>query len=244
MTTRSSITSAREPTGWAEVMSLNPTHPEAYARIAELVDLNNFADYMIGQLYVHAAGDWPVRNWTAYRDRTDGKFRFLVVDNDLTLRVRNELWFDYATFNDIGTPGRLFNSLRSNSEFQLLFADRVQQHFFAVGALTPEQAQSRFERIIEQMEDALFAESARWGDSMSRCTNRNVPCTVDHWASERDRLQSRWFPNQTRRLLEQFRSVGLFPPLDAPQFRSRWRYGQFGISRFDFSQYRGHLLHA
>ena len=66
----------------------------------------------------------------------------------------------------------------------------------------------------------MFAESARWGDSMVMPWD-DLTWGAEDWTQERDRLLAEWFPIQTHRVLEQFRSAGLYPPIDVPNFEKR-----------------------
>ncbi|MCU0685712.1 MAG: hypothetical protein MUF34_26290, partial [Polyangiaceae bacterium] len=54
---------------------------------------------------------------------------------------------------------------RPNAEYRLLWADRVQRHLFAGGALAGESVQQRLRARAEEIRQAIIAESARWGDA-------------------------------------------------------------------------------
>ncbi len=84
------------------------------------------------------------------------------------------------------------------------FADRVYRYFFNDGLLTASMSQNRIRARAEQIELAIIAESARWGDS-----KRSNPFTRDnHWQPEIDRILNNYLPSRAEVVLEQFESVG------------------------------------
>jgi hypothetical protein len=162
--------------------TLNPSLPV-------YLDVDNFIDYMILQLYA-GAEDWPHHNWFAARNRInpgDG-FQFFVWDQEIVMDGRFRDRTDVGTDpNHVSTPAELYSRLRSSSEFRLRFADRVQKHLFNDGALTNEAAQEVWQRRADQIEAAIIGESARWGDaregeSVSIPPQTTIPLmTVDIW---------------------------------------------------------------
>ena len=113
-----------------------------------------------------------------------------------------------------GCPSHLFQALRENAEFRMLFADRVQRHLFNGGALTAENAAARYQSLTDFIDQAVLAESARWGDAV-----REDPYTRDgEWAAERDAMLYDYFPNRGTILLRQLREAGLYPAVAAPVF--------------------------
>jgi hypothetical protein len=62
------------------------------------------------------------------------------------------------------TASGLHSKLVANSQYRLDFADRVHRHLFNDGALTPERVEDRWLRRSREVELAVVAESARWGD--------------------------------------------------------------------------------
>ncbi|MBR3660001.1 MAG: CotH kinase family protein, partial [Bacteroidaceae bacterium] len=69
--------------GWDEWVQLAQTaHNEvAYKRICEIVDVEEFANYMAVEFFL-ANEDWPRNNIKAFRHKDDGRFRFVVFDLD------------------------------------------------------------------------------------------------------------------------------------------------------------------
>ncbi len=137
-------------------------------------------------------------------------------------------WDEFDAGNqDSGSPWVIFNAVRQNAEFKLLFADRVQRHFFNQGALfidpiapawnpdEPERTMptARYLRRIEKIDALIALESARWGDY-----RRAAPYTRDDWLRELNGLLANWFPQRSRIVLDHFKREGLYPAVGAPVF--------------------------
>lgn len=211
----------------------DPRHistPAGYADIQQYLDIPAFIDYMILNFYA-GNWDWSNHNWyAARRSRVNGVpvnidgFRFFSFDAE---RILEGVSDNRTALDDSGQyPSRLFQLLRLNSEFRLAFADRVHKHFFNDGALTPQAAAARFTALTSQVDLAVVAESARWGDYRRDVHVRNPPVdlyTRDvYWVAERNRLLNSYFPARTATVLSQFRNTGslpqLYPSFDAPAF--------------------------
>ena len=138
----------------AYVRGQNVLLPAVYQEISHRLDLTNFVDYLFLNVY-GATWDWPHNNWRAARERTpNGLFRFYVWDAEGAFNTAggHDPSFNALTSSDsalgeaTGTSeiADLFNKLRSNPEFRLLWADRVHKHFFNTGALVETNITSRF----------------------------------------------------------------------------------------------------
>ena len=187
----------------------------------DLLDVENMIDYMILNFYV-GNNDWPGRNWWVGRNRDDGDgFQFYPWDTETTLSGLNA---DRTAVDS--AVARPYAALRANAQFRTLFADHVHQHFFNGGALYvdpdspdwdpvhPENNRpaARFAALADLVERAIVGESARWGDQLS-----SAPFTRDeHWTQQRDSLLVNYFPRRSQIVLEQLRSAGLYPQIDAP----------------------------
>ena len=62
----------------------------------------------------------------------------------------------------------VWNALRENTDFMVLFGDRIYKHCFNDGALTEENAQDRWNTIVDHISDAAICEEARWGEGLDR----------------------------------------------------------------------------
>ncbi len=186
------------------------TNEVAYTNLARYVDLPAFADYLLLNFYA-GNEDWPYHNWRAAGDVRNGvPFRFFSWDAELTLSHEGGPVTVNRTDVTEGRPGFLYTALRQSAEFRLLMADRARSHFFGNGVLTPARCVERWLRRAREIEQAMVAESARWGRQGSQTFTR------DDWAAEQQRLMTQWFPHRTAVVLEQLREAGLYPTLEAP----------------------------
>lgn len=146
------------------VNSQTVTVQNVYSNIARRLDLTNFADYCILNAFA-ATGDWPANNWRAGRDRnTIGPWRFVVWDAEWAFgfggRSINLNSFTQTgggpVDSGLGSVGnseiaQLYNRLRASPEFRLLWADRIQKHFFNDGALTGAGLTNRFMELRNEL---------------------------------------------------------------------------------------------
>ncbi len=206
------------------------------AELPVYVDQISLIDYMIGILWGGNL-DAPIsnflsnnspNNWYGIYNRTtaDQGFKFFAHDSEHTLLTsnlntnRNGPVPAGDVFNK-SNPQWLHQQLMEHEEYRMLFADRVQLHMFNDGALTVENNLERFLERAAQIETAIIAESARWGDS-----KRTVPFTKANWQAEINNLVNNYFPHRNNILLNQLRTTvlrsgaaaPLFPALNAPSY--------------------------
>jgi len=200
--------------------------PGAYAALGTMLDIPGLIDYLLVHFYIGNT-DWPHHNWYAFRRRTPGaQWRFVSYDSEHCLKEVNH---DRTGVNDADTPGELYSRLRANPEFRLLFADRVHRHFFNGGVFYVDPARpawdpgqpernrpaALYHRRIGEIDPAIVLESARWGDNQRPAQ----PFTRDlEWVAELDRLRTAYFPQRSGVVLNQLRSLGLYPQVAAPSF--------------------------
>ena len=68
-------------------LSANAANADTYAQIKEMVDIDEYINYMATEFYLCGA-DWPQNNIKGYRPRIEGgKFRFVIFDLDGTFQL-------------------------------------------------------------------------------------------------------------------------------------------------------------
>ena len=212
------------PEGFLRLQGIDPANPAAESYL----DVDNFIDYVIGNIYT-ANTDWPHKNWYAARRRgpeSEG-FRFFSWDAELSVNLSN--WSRLTTNHTrlCGSPNAnrcedlylIFDPLRNNPEFRLRFADRIHKHFFNDGVLfvdpdrpawDPEHPERNrpaemYREVNEQIRDALVAESARWGDAIR--SDQQAPYKPDvEWQTELNDQLKEYFPQRNQIVLDQLRS--------------------------------------
>ena len=231
---------------WQAMMAVDPSTLAGYARMQEYLDIENFADYILLHLYADAE-DWPHHNgYAAANVRSgDGRFRFFVWDQEIVLDQPGRA---ASRVNHGRGAGALLQTMRTSEEFRLLFADRAYRHCFDGGALSLVASQERYRDLALQIDKAIVAESARWGDTQMSTPYGNTieqpnPPTDSHhilfppaphgpdyyftrqdsWVIERDHIIESYIPAihdraNTFALLNVLRRHGLYPAVDPPQF--------------------------
>jgi hypothetical protein len=139
----------------------NVTQQVDYATIAAWLDLTNFADYLVLNTYA-GMGDWPNNNWRAGRDQTGGMWRFALWDSEWGMGIygRSPTTVNSFTDSDYSLAGdseigKLYRRLRNSAEFRLLWADRVQLHFYNDGALTGGHITNRFRELETELHSII-----------------------------------------------------------------------------------------
>ena len=194
-----------------------------------LLDVDNLIDYMLVSIYAGNL-DGPVswflgnqspNNFFAVRSRAANStgFKFIHHDSEHTLLNVNEDRsgpFPAGTQSASKMSGQyLWQQLLANPSFRLRAADHVEKHMVqSGGALTPSAVRARFLARKNEIDRAVIAESARWGDS-----KREPPLTRDNeWIAEINRILNQYIPQRTAIVLAQLRADGVRSDLSAPVF--------------------------
>ncbi|MGB2861904.1 MAG: lamin tail domain-containing protein [Sedimentisphaerales bacterium] len=197
--------------------------------IQKVLDVDNFIDWTLLCL---SAGNVDLKtdgNWRAAGGGPENKpWHFYSWDGEHVLENVRE-----TGTRPSSDPTDLFNYLDDIEEFRVRFGDRVHKHHFNGGALTPENNILRWTNRTDELDLAVIAESARWGD-YRRDVHRysSSPYYLytknEFWIPERDRLINQYFPARSDIALDHFRSRGLYPRVDAPVFRINKSYKHGG----------------
>jgi hypothetical protein len=197
-----------------------------------LLDVDNLIDYMLIIFYTGGydsgisrfLGDNQANNWYGIYNRVaaDQGFQFFIHDNEHSLGAESNYhgtqFIDrtgpfnngnqsvYAQFN----PQYLHQDLLSHPEYRQRVIEKVQEYFFNGGPMTPAASIARMQERIPQVEAAIIAEAARWGDAQSP-TN---PRTKADWQNEVNWLLNTYFPGRTNTVVNQLKNDGLYvvPP--------------------------------
>lgn len=219
----------------------------------KLIDEENLIDYMLVGIWCGAT-DNPVvfgteNNWSSIRSRKgDFGFRFFVHDFELSMfDVDGNFIGGNPTQNELAAhnsenvnPWHFWMALRTNAEFRLKVADRVQKHFFNGGALTSEACVARWNARMQEMDRAIVAESARWGDSQGGAGLGPVPVnpvvidpgvvrgpvsaqkrrrfTRNDWVNAATAKRDEYVSLRSEKMLQHLKDGELFPSTQAPVF--------------------------
>lgn len=205
-----------DPVHWNQTVaflrSANLSHTAAYAQVHDYLDVDNFIDYLLVNIY-GATGDWPYNNWVASRERTpQGRWRFYMWDAEIALGI--DAGRGPATYNtlvndlDIGAEAlttvfnyipAFYTLLKNSPEFRLRFADRAQKHFFNGGCLTRERLEALYFELRTAVRPII---EEVYGQPMN------------------EQMYTNWIVSDVRRVtvLTQLAAAGLWPAVAAPIF--------------------------
>jgi hypothetical protein len=202
-----------------------------------LVDIDNLIDYMNVIFYTgnfdapfSSFSGGPNNLYCIYNRNGEDGFKFFAHDNEHTL-IYDKFWpgdgIDENRVN-LGSasimnvygfeqfqPQWLHFKLSENAEYRMRFADRANKYYFNNGVLTPAKAAELFRKRTLEIDTAIIAETARWGD-----VGVWDPYTKDDaWVPAVDRVLNMYFPARTDIVVGQLKSEGLLSDVIAPQFK-------------------------
>lgn len=187
----------------------NLSSAQRYDLLSEYLNIPHFIDYVILNWYA-GTRDWPSNNWYAGVRNPSGQIYFFVWDAEFAWTNGAEI--ELGKPKDKNLVRFFFDTLIENPDFRMQFADRLYKHLFNDGALSQANAQARWLRLTDQIETAIVAESARWGD-----VRYEEPITYEDWLKARADVLNQMKGNAAK-LIALTRQVGYYPLIDPPLF--------------------------
>lgn len=175
----------------AALAAQDPNNASKWTDVTEMIDLNNYIDYLLVNMFAHN-WDWPHNNWRIARrkdldDRTDPnnvvyasgaqaqRFQFFIWDAELTLLSAFLPLDKTGASAEVAGPHII---LLGHSNYQQAWSDRVALHFDQPGGVfyakeepvgsgnwIDHAASASFGGVAEAFQSNIFCESARWGDT-------------------------------------------------------------------------------
>jgi hypothetical protein len=110
-------------------------------------------------------------------------------------------------------PQWLHFKLSANPEYRIRFADRAWKHLSEEGVFSPKNSLDRLNKRINEVDVAVVAESARWGDAKTSGT----PYTKNkNWLPEINKIRANFIPLRTGIVIDQLKRAGLYLNTKAP----------------------------
>jgi len=190
-----------------------------WEKICRFIDVESFIDWTLLNYFVGITDIKFGTNWRAAGGGPKRRaWRFYSWDAEHVLERLNQRGIDA-----VQDPTGLFGYLHDIDEFRVRFGDRIHKHLFNGGALTTDRNIQKWLQRANEINLAIIAESARWGDYRRDVHSwSSGPYELytkdDFWIPEQSRLLNDYFPNRTDIALEHFRDMGLYPNVDAPVF--------------------------
>src|SRR5205085_2903434 len=104
------------------------------------------------------------------------------------------------------SPGDIQAVLARSPEYKLAYADRIQKNLFNNGPLSPASVIATYQARMNEVDEAIVAETARWGDN--RVT---ADYTLASWMATQNGLINTYFPTRGNDVLGYARAAGLYP---------------------------------
>ena len=188
----------------------------------DLLDVDNYIDYLFSNFW-GGTGDWGGRNWyvACRRPPNANGFKFFNWDSEGAITVWSSLTTDVTGRNE--TIQEPYTYLKQNAEFRMLFGDHAHRHLFNNGPGAAQPSYERYKQLADEVELAIIAESARWGDQATAS-----PYTLANWQSTRDYALNTYMLQRPAIVLGQLRGAGLYPSLDAPVIHVNGHYKHGG----------------
>ncbi|MHC4619420.1 MAG: Calx-beta domain-containing protein, partial [Planctomycetota bacterium] len=204
-----------------------------YEQFRELCDVQEFADYTV-LFWFSGFGDNIDNNWYGGMRNNplvgsippEGFMMFMwdaeyVFENIGGPPGNEEPWVPPYYFTMTGyTIVDVWLALFDNEDFRLLFADRVYKHCFNGGALTDENAQARWNAIVDHIDEAAICEAVRRSkDPNPEVVDMNGFVDI--------------FINALRTWAEPaYPGINLYPDIDPPTFNQHGGHvaGGFGLT--------------
>ncbi len=201
---------------WDQILQLAVTdlnEPAQFAAISKLVDLTDLIDNCLVLMYA-GTEDWGLIDGSKlrayYRRGSKAKLRFMIENAD-------SIFASGSKTESVGVPlpldgsaqrgsfAYLFQQLMKSEEFRRVFSTRVEKWCGQEGVLGTAACEQRYKAIIGEVEPALIAELARWGDVHSSEPNK----LMLNWQEQKESTLRNWFPNRTNTILKEFKRYGL-----------------------------------
>lgn len=211
------------------VQSANSSSLADWAKINTVLDVENYIDWTIIQHYglnqdLKADGNWRVAGGGLF----SAPWRFFAWDVERTMENGNV--GNTSPYSDFNAPF-LLGYLRNFAEFRIQFADRLYMHFRNQGALTYTSASARFNKRVNELGDAIIAESARWGDYRRDVHVRDTAYLFtknNYWLPSVSAIDGYLSAKETS-AITYFKglSPALYPAIEPPAFRINY-VSQYG----------------
>lgn len=185
----------------------NFSNDENYKWLADQLDLESFADMIIMRMWT---GDMDLANIRAFKspEYDDGKWHFILYDNDISFRGTAAICSRFNVFLNDGRYKQthaLFRALMENSQFREYFLARLAFHLN--NTICPEKAHAHLDSMIAELENDMPYQIARWKNNNS--SDMVHMGSMDRWRKNLSTLRSwtdevrvQWFVQDAARAMK------------------------------------------
>ncbi|KIL43533.1 hypothetical protein KP77_32390 [Jeotgalibacillus alimentarius] len=153
----------------AYIQSNDPAEPEVYRVIEEEMDVENFIDYILTELYIGNT-DWPSHNIRFWKNTNpETKWKWIVYDSDVSFQDATEntvqRFYDYKGKGDDKLySSYLFRELLKNEQFRERFKERSEELYSST--LSSDHIEAVIERLAADIRPEMVRHLEKWdGDT-------------------------------------------------------------------------------
>jgi hypothetical protein len=142
------------------ILSADMTQDSCYRRVCTYIDMDSYLNYMAVELFV-TNEDWPRNNQKLFRNRADGRWRWIVQDLDKGYQhpEKNLLGeFFASTYTDFSL--RMILYLLQNPTFKERYIDT--QCLVAGSVFHPDRANSLLDKQQAMLDEEYLIHAGRW----------------------------------------------------------------------------------
>ncbi len=185
---------------WLE--DANLTEAAEYENVCEMIDIDNFIDYMVFETFV-GNWDWPGNNMRCWQVG-DGLWRWMFFDGDATIInpdmdvfVNAAVYSEPSTWENYPETKLLFGKLLENNRFKAAFKARAYE--LCSGFFRYDNTSSVFNEVIEILRPTIEDQRHRFG----------YPPSMDVW-NDGNALIDEFLQGRVERYLSDMESFPLF----------------------------------
>lgn len=157
-----------------KALSANASTASIYQKICDMVDIDEYINYMAVQLYL-GGDDWPHNNLKAFKPRREGgKYRFVLFDLDFAFNRTENSFLAFEDNKSWLEVAEIFVNMLQNADFRKQFIDAY--CLVAGSVFTPDRCNAIIDSMARNTELVLgYDGQSPWGtanEMKSRLSNR------------------------------------------------------------------------
>ncbi len=232
---------------WLETADLSD--PVQYRQIADQIDIGNFTDYQILELFI-ANSDWPANNMRCWQAPSH-KWRWIFYDGDGGFSNLHDHMFETATSESTQawpTNARstlMFRRLLQNQDFKAQFVERfntLSDTYLSYRSTHPLLKESQ-----QEVEREIPRQRFRFGRPESVSSWKQAVSEVDRFLQQRQQIMTdsiRAFFNLSDNPSAVFQDAKLYPQPASGQFYIEFHSDYFGVEAVRISDMLGRVCYS
>jgi hypothetical protein len=152
------------------IKSHDLSNAENYQRVTDQIDMENFIDYIIAELYIGNT-DWPSHNYRYWKAKGNfNKWRWIIYDSDLSFGDYKENTVErFVNYKGKGDGSLyisfIFRELMKNEQFRKEFKERTEFHLSHTFA--SDQVIITINKLKKQIEPEMPAHLEKWDGTIA-----------------------------------------------------------------------------